>query len=185
MNSEEITYPGPNQHCTETLKTGANRGSTCPAKACFYHPVTKEFFCKRHCKLTPTELDRISGGDLCIYDPPLRLHGDIHENMKHVGPDPVGEVYCRYLKGYCNWRLGYPFLFYELPLVSISKVQGFGENFSRETLAICVRDTIEYILSRPDAYEWRSDLDLTNLAIKRFYYERYQCQYHVELVILS
>ena len=184
MNSEEIHYPGPNQHCTVTLKSGAKRGTTCHSKACFYNPVTKEFYCKRHNKLTPDDINRINSSNLCIYDPPLCLKDDIDEAIKKIKPDPVGEVYCRYLKGYCNWRLGYPFLSDELPLVSMSKLQGFGEHFCRASLAHCVKETIEYILTRPDAYVWRSDLSLDNLAIKRFYFDHFLRQYRVELVIV-
>lgn len=179
----------PNHQCTVVLKSGVNAGETCPNKACFYHPVRKEYYCKRHNKFTKEETDRIAlkkSCVLCVYDPPLCLGDDIDEAMKKIKPDDIGEAYIKeVLNGYINMRFGYPFLYEEMPLVCMSKLSGFGDHFDRASLAKCLKETIEYIMSRPDAYTWNPDATLDKLCLSSIWLDKFIGQYIVDLHLVE
>lgn len=186
MTDGRIYPPKPEQVCTVFLKSGPHSGSPCGRKITCYNPVTLECYCKRHNKLTADEEKRIlqeNGTVLCLYEPPLRLRDDIDQAMLSVNPDPIGEAYIKFLNGYINWRLGYPFLNDEMPLVSMSRLCGYGNHFDRNSLAKCIKETIQYILTRPDAYTWRHGVSLDNLVLKKIWYDKFIGQYIVDLAI--
>lgn len=163
--------------CNTVLKAGR----VCGSRAKFYNPMKQEYYCSRHNTLSSDEVKRINSNYLCQYGKDGLAFYDIDSHFESIEADPIGDEAIKLLKGYINIRIGSPLLFESMPLVYMSKIQGYGDNFDRKSLAKCLKDSIEYILSRKDIYAIQSDVDLFNLRLMSIRYDTYYGHYVAEL----
>lgn len=174
--------------CQVLLRSGPRNGEHCGCQAYTRNPLTGEYYCRRHNKLTPTQMTRLRSNVLCDYGPDGLCLGapDLDEAVAALPPDPIGDENIKVLKGYINVFIGTPILYEELPLVFMSKLQGFGDNFTRADLAKCIKSTLQYIFTRPDAYAWPEEVDtttLSNIYIKRIWYNNERSKFFTDLIL--
>lgn len=170
----------PDTKCTTLVKSGTRAGERCGCSGYVLNPFTKEWSCKRHNKLSETDIDRLRSDVLCHYYGGLRLADDIDAATAVLPPDPIGDENIKWLKGYINVKIEGPILYESLPLVFMSKLQGYGEHFDRASLAKCLKSTLEYIFTRPDYYVWQDGVSIETIYLMRIRYSTYYGKFIAE-----
>jgi hypothetical protein len=160
------------QKCCVIIKTGARRGECCGKHTEIMNPMSRLYFCKTHLK-NIGEMDT-----LCTYGSTgILLSDDCNQAVQALPPDIKGEDNIKLLKGYINIRIMEPFVEHEVPLVFMSKLEGYGEHFDRASLAECIKSTIEYFISRPDAYVLQPGATLDNIRLMSISFNMHYYQF--------
>jgi hypothetical protein len=143
--------------CTSTLSHGPRAGQPCGKNALYCHEG--QWYCSRHKKIE----DPLT---LCTYGPhgiPLADIDVIAETLPEE--TEAAKEKMRQLRGYINLKIGAPIFkgTESLPLVFMSRVSKFAptpDSLDRICIARELADTVDYLISRPDAY----DVDINSTA---------------------
>lgn len=147
--------------CEFVLRQGARRGEAC-GKNALSVSLNGHWYCRRHHDF---HVDS-SSPHILTPSPSLRCGVLVsYASDEHRGV-PLADVYdwsyetspqeetcLRHLNGYLNFKLGTP-VFVEgesLPLVIMAKHLG-KDHLTKKDIAVHVKETIDYILTRPDVY---------------------------------
>jgi len=175
--------------CTIILKSGARKDEPCGAPGYAYNVFKKQVCCRRHNTMNEEQVRRSRSNVLCNYTPGLCL-GFSNEEIdiavrERLDPDPIGDLNIHTLKGYINMRLIPPVMLEEMPIVGMADRSGYGEHFDRASLAKIIKETCEYIYSRPDCYTWDPDVSIDKLVLKKIWYNYHIGQYIIDIHIQS